>query len=743
MKISELPYILPHISFGAKMSEHLGQGARYQKQEGTKFRLTAPLAVSADVFVVKQDDFENPQKYSLEKYGDTFETIVKNVAAGDKYKYKITDTDGNEQVSYDPRADYLPNDIGGFRKNSDWAEVIDHSDFKWEDDEWLKKRNSSALATDSWQLPQDMITEDIHIGLLGGFKGAKKEIDKIAKTQVANTVRMMPVGEFYGNINWGYDEVAKFAVENAYGTPDDFKDFVNHAHKKGIRVILDIVPNHFGPFGNVVDKFIPIYNKDKFSPWGGNILEYNGQEGKYARSYITDMMMNWAVNYHVDGFRMDATQQMDSDEGLREILSELRSHEETRDLIIYPEDMRISRALANSKLPKEINEFNFGFDGITTFDFYKSICSLATKNNVHDFSPNTYVLEGIYKRGVSWTNEESCVNNPDIDKGFRDYCAELIKKPMLSANNMIVDISNQDEIGNDAGGKRNIVNILASRTDLYSRFDGDWKQAQRMIFDMIKSYAKSGRVLDEEVQKEQYDCKRPITNEEFDTELHQSFELSKIMLGALFMHPGAKEFFMGEDRGELAPFKFFCNKPRWAKNPWTNQRYIDEIADEKGYRTDKTAFNESKISKGRYSVPWIKGGTTRLAQDLKSVLNDSPAMKNRSFENIATYSYPDMEVLEVKYYDEFNNETIAVMNFSPNAYKKFRLNTTSDIKIKEILNSNAKKYSGRGEYTNKRAKNLRSNRVTIPPYSIIIFEKISQQNQSLEPQSNPFAREKD
>ena len=73
----------------------------------------------------------------------------------------------------------------------------------------------------------------------------------------------MPIGEFYGKRNWGYDESAKFAVENAYGTPDEFKDFVNYAHEKGINVILDVVLNHFGPFGSNIQEYIPAYQKDK------------------------------------------------------------------------------------------------------------------------------------------------------------------------------------------------------------------------------------------------------------------------------------------------------------------------------------------------------------------------------------------------------------------------------------------------------------------------------------------------
>ncbi len=713
-----------NISFKASMEQHLGQGARYIGDGVTKFTLTAPNLREVELNAFSQDPTDEDAILSrvikMEKNGGRFEKVVDGINPGDKYFYTITKKDGTKMDVYDPRADYLPFDILDCDEYSNLAEVVDHDSYEWTDTNWMHRRALRSRLTEGWGLPSDTVLESMHIGALGGFKEAKKELARIADSKVANTVRIMPIGEFYGKKNWGYDEVAKYAVENSYGSPDDFKDFVNFAHEKGISVILDVVPNHFGPFGSVIQEFIPAFDNHVQTPWG-NAPNYNGKNNEYMRSYMTDMLMNWAVNYHVDGFRMDATHHMKSDDALLEIMSELRSHSETKDLILYPEDMRISRTRANANMPKEVSDKNWGFDAITTFDFYKSLLANVTKEDHHGIGPSLFQLERIYGKTILNSHEDMVKDDMLADPSYRQKCRDNLQLPEQSANNYLINISNQDEIGNDAGGRRNLVDVLSSNLGMTLRCDMNWQKAQSLIFEMIKHYAKTGKCLPEEQQKS-LGILNPVDNDTFVKEIRKAFEANKLIFGAMMMHPSPKEFFMGDERGELSPFKFFSEYPNSAVNPDTNRKVVDEIADEKGYRPDLKAFEESKMDQDSYRVDWISQGMTSFAKDFAKLVKNNTVFKSGDFSKLCSYSHNAEDVLEVKRYNDYNDQVIAVMNFSSEPKYNFELKTTDAFKVKEIINSNSSVYSGNGQFINKTG--VEGRKITLPPNSIVVFEPV-------------------
>lgn len=714
-----------NISFKASMQEHLGQGARYLGNGNTRFTITAPFAerIMITVFsgdIEKKTDI-SVQRQFLDKKGDKFESVLNNTKPGDEYSYTVVKKDGSIMNLYDPRADFLPNDIDDYKPTSNLAEIIDHSSFKWSDDKWMQNRVSSNKNKVGWGLPEQTIIESVHMGLLGGFKEAKKEIDKIAESGVATAVRVMPIGEFYGKNNWGYDEVAKFAVENGYGRPEDFKDFVNYAHSKGINVILDVVPNHFGPFGSIVQELMPIYSEGEKTPWGAYRLEFSGEKGKYMRSYMTDMLMNWAVNYHVDGFRFDATHFVESDTAMQDIIKDLRSHKETKELLLYPEDLRIARKMANSNSPKEVSDNNWGFNAMTTFDFYKSLIANITGFEKHGCQPDLSQLEHIYKNVVIKSHEQTILDENKADPGYIEKCRRQLNFLLpQSADNFIVNISNNDEIGNEAGGKRNLLNILSSNLKLVDRCGGDWKQSQALIFEMTKYYVKNGACLPEDIQRK-YNCKNHVSNEQFDLEFKKAYEINKLLLGALFMHPSPKEFFMGDDRGELAPLKFFCEMPASAVDPNTHIHYLKYMEDEKGYPANETAFNESKMNQEAYNAKWINEGTQNFSKDFAKLIKTSPVFHNSDLKNQSTYAHNNSNILEIKRFNE-SGEVIAVVNLSSSPQYHFQLRTTTPQELKEILNSNDTRYNGNGEYNNKWKKSIYSNELTIPPNGIVVFE---------------------
>lgn len=715
-----------NISFKASLKEHLGQGARYLGDNKTKFTLTTPYAEKVEVKIL-DENLENERIEELERISkDKFSKVIPDVKAGSKYIYQVTKQDGRVQELYDPRADYLPFDVQDYQLNSNYAEVVDHSNYKWTDWKWMNSRKSSNEGARGWGIPKNMIIETVHIGLLDGFKNAKKELDNIQKTGIANAVRVMPIGEFYGKYNWGYDEVAKFAPENSYGTPDEFKDFVNHAHEKGISVILDVVLNHFGPYGANLNEYVPTYHNDKETSWG-KVLKFGGEDGKYVRSYMNDMLMNWAVNYHVDGFRFDATHCLDSDEGMQEILKDLRSHKETKDLILYPEDMRISRTMANSNLPKEVNKTNWGYSGQTTFDFYKSLIANVTKQEKHGIKPDLFQLAYIYENTILDSHEANMLRQKNLSLKDREQYEKNLQLPKQNADNFIINFSNHDEIGNDAGGKRNLPSILSSRLNIHDRFGGNWQAAQKFTFDLLKNYGKNDTCISYDDQK-RYGCKWPISQEELYREISNSFELNKLMLGATFMYPGTKEFFMGDERAELSPLKYFCEFPEDAINPINSRKYIDEIADEKGYKPDRSAFADSKIRQKTYEASWMNNGTERFCKDFAKLIKTLPVFNTCDADKVCTYVFPKDDVLEFKRYDDYGHEVIAVMNFSDRPKFNYCMQRTSDQYVREILNSNNSKYCGSGMYLNKDRCNTKNGSITIPPLAISVFVPEMQAN---------------
>jgi len=702
-----------NVHFKSSLSEHFSQGAKYSAMQGTRFTLQAPLASAVSLLVSRNDDYNHLELYPLHKQGDKFSGIVKDVKVGDKYKYVVQKNNGEYFKCYDPRADYLPNDIDGFKPNSEWCEVIDHKQFNWSDDEWM--RNRAIRDVRGWHLPDDMILESLHIGLLGGFKNAKKEIDNIVRKGVANTIRVMPVGEFYGDINWGYDEVAKYAPENAYGRPEDFKDFINYAHKNNIRVILDVVPNHFGVIGSIAQNLMPIYSQVD-TPWGKS-LEFNGENGKYMKSYMTDMLMNWAINYHVDGFRFDATHYMDSDTGIQDIMYDLRSHDETKDLILYSEDMRLSRIISNENQPKEVNEKNWGFNGLTNFDFFKALITLATGYPLHGVSPDLSLLEKIYKNGIDKSHEEKCINDGKTSTEYKDFCRRNLQYPNFSEKNLLVNLSNHDEIGNSAGGKRNLINILSARLGMVLRMNDDWKAAQKLIIEMTKDYVKEGTIMPDFIQR-QKGCVNPVNQETFKGEFAASFALNKLVIGATLLSLSPKEFFMGDDECELAPFKFFAN--------YQDKNTQDKIAYEKGYQPDYTAFNESQLQQDDYTQNKYKQETLLFTQDFLNIVKESRIQTECAQKHISTYAHKSNNdnILELKYPKPDGTELIAVMNFSGTPYNSFTLRTTShDTNLREIINSNSGKYGGTDWFLNSyNNNNLQAKKVILPPHSIVVFE---------------------
>jgi maltooligosyltrehalose trehalohydrolase len=264
--------------------------------DGVHFRVWAPGREHVDVIIerdagggtVARDEHPlalEPDEAGAQGY---WSARVAGLCAGARYRFRI---DGNEPPVPDPFSRYQPEGPHGP------SQVVDPTTFRWSDEAWA----GVSL--------HGQVIYEMHVGTFsaaGTWTGAAEKLSQLRELGVT-VLQVMPVAEFPGGFGWGYDGVDLFAPYHGYGTPDDFRRFVDQAHRVGLAVILDVVYNHFGPDGNYLERFSPHYFSQKETEWG-RAINYDGQHARGARQLVIDNAAYWIAEFHLDGLRLDATQ---------------------------------------------------------------------------------------------------------------------------------------------------------------------------------------------------------------------------------------------------------------------------------------------------------------------------------------------------------------------------------------------------------------------------------------------------
>lgn len=265
--------------------------------EGVRFRLWAPDHKDVGVHI---HDLKRTMPMQVKPRG-WLEVIVPDARPGMLYTFELP----NGHHVPDPASRFLPQDVLGP------SEIIDPLAFEWTDRGWVGR---------PWE---ETILYELHIGTFtpqGTFRAAIDKLDHLAELGI-NTIELMPVGDFNGRWNWGYDGASLFAPDASYGRPEDMKAFINAAHGKGIGVFLDVIYNHFGPKGNHLGSYVPLTNSEVRTPWG-EALNFDGDDAGMIRELIFSNARYWLSEYHLDGLRLDAAHEI-YDEGPRHLLLEL------------------------------------------------------------------------------------------------------------------------------------------------------------------------------------------------------------------------------------------------------------------------------------------------------------------------------------------------------------------------------------------------------------------------------------
>lgn len=264
------------------------------ERHGTRFQLWAPSAENVDLVI--EDQF-----FQMQAAGEGwFSLITPEAGHGTLYQFLI---DGKLHVP-DPASRFQPRDVHGP------SQVIDPGRFEWRDGDWRGR---------PWE---EVVLYELHTGTFspeGTFKGIEKKLDHFVELGVT-AIELMPISDFPGSRNWGYDGVLHFAPDNSYGTPDELKELVQAAHAKGLMVFLDVVYNHFGPEGNYLHAYAKDFFTDRYStPWGAAI---NFEGLLPVREFFIENALYWLKEYHLDGLRFDAVHAI-YDESERHFLNQL------------------------------------------------------------------------------------------------------------------------------------------------------------------------------------------------------------------------------------------------------------------------------------------------------------------------------------------------------------------------------------------------------------------------------------
>jgi len=283
-----------------KRSHSMPFGAECRPDGSVRFRLWAPAANQVKVRL-DRDGKTTRLPLQLCDHG-WFEVVTDAAKPGTLYRFQIDD---GQEVP-DPASRFQPRDVHGS------SEVIDPHAFDWQDAAWLGHR---------WE---EAVIYELHVGAFtpaGTFASVCERLDYLSDVGVT-AVELMPVADFPGLRNWGYDGVYPFAPDSTYGRPEDLKTLVQAAHARGMMFFLDVVYNHFGPEGNYLGLYAPQFFTDRHhTPWG-NAINFDGAESRAVRDFFIHNALYWLTEYHFDGLRLDAVNAI-LDDSTPDILAEL------------------------------------------------------------------------------------------------------------------------------------------------------------------------------------------------------------------------------------------------------------------------------------------------------------------------------------------------------------------------------------------------------------------------------------
>lgn len=358
-------------------------------------------------------------------HGCGFHSTEVETIPGTRYRYRLAD--GRELP--DPASRFQPDGVHGA------SAVVNTRAFQWTDGEF----EGPSLS--------EMIVYELHVGTFtseGTFAAAITHLNMLVDLGIT-AVEVMPIAQFPGTRNWGYDGTYPFAVQNSYGGPAGFQQFVDAAHSRGISVILDVVYNHLGPEGNYLAAFGPFFTNRYRTPWG-EAINFDDAYSAPVRGFLIQNALYWLEEFHVDALRLDAVHGI-FDFSAHHFLAELRervqeSSERTgREYYVIAEsdlnDARLLHAPASG---------GYGIDAQWSDDFHHSVHALLNgeKSGYYADFGSVDDLDVVLKEGWRYSGQYSRYRHR---KHGNSPCG-------IAPERFVVFTQNHDQVGNRAQGDR-------------------------------------------------------------------------------------------------------------------------------------------------------------------------------------------------------------------------------------------------------------------------------------------------
>lgn len=400
-------------------------GAQYLGQNVTRFTVWSPYA----------------EKLSVHIYGDRERVIELNPAGHDywsaeaadcpprtRYKFMITKEGKTEELT-DPVSHFQPEGVFGP------SEVVDHSAYPWRDEKWEGHKL------------RELIIYELHVGTFtteGTFDAVIPRLPELVNLGIT-AIEIMPVAQFSGKHNWGYDGVYPYAVQNSYGGPEGLKRLVDACHSEGLSVILDVVYNHLGPEGNYLFAYAPYTTGKYHTPWGYGI-NFDDRYSDEVRNYFIGNALHWLEHYHVDGLRLDAIHgifDMSAKHFLRQLEEEVKkySYDSQRECILIAES-----SLNNPLIVSPQESGGFGLDAQWHDELHHALYTILIDERIG------YYVDFGKMSDLAKAMSEGFVYSGQYSEFMKKSHGSSSKH--IQARRFVVFLDNHDQTGNRPRGER-------------------------------------------------------------------------------------------------------------------------------------------------------------------------------------------------------------------------------------------------------------------------------------------------
>ncbi|MEX2565283.1 MAG: malto-oligosyltrehalose trehalohydrolase [Cyclobacteriaceae bacterium] len=405
------------------MDQNITKAVGVEKKSDLSYSLTvwAPNAKRVQLKIKGQ---ANLQDLNKDAYG-YWEKTIEGLTAGSRYMFLLD----SELLRPDPASRSQPEGVHS------WSEVIDQTDFRWTDHQWQSKSLSET------------IIYELHVGTFtseGTFDAILDQLDHLKQLGV-NAIEIMPISQFPGSRNWGYDGVYPFAVQESYGDVTNLKHFVDICHQQGIAVILDVVYNHMGPEGNYLADFGPYFTEKYHTPWGA-ALNFDDGYSDHVRNFFLQNAIMWLKDFHFDGLRLDAIHAI-LDNGPIQLLKALRMKVDQLEKETGKPYYLIAESDMNDvKIISDYSKGGYGLQAQWTDDFHHSVHAILTgeSNGYYEDYGGLKHLAKAFSQGFVY------------DGVYSPYRKRLIGTDPadMEKHSFVVCLQNHDQVGNRMMGDR-------------------------------------------------------------------------------------------------------------------------------------------------------------------------------------------------------------------------------------------------------------------------------------------------